>query len=67
MSFFKLILFTNPLNNLINIDLVKIDILMQQTPKISTSDIRYSIVLVIVCLLILVWLWLPDLLKKERN
>ncbi len=44
-----------------------IHLLMQQTPKIIQQNIRYSIGLVIVCLLVLILLWLPDLLKGERN
>ncbi len=42
-------------------------LLMQQTPKIIQQNIHYSIGLVIVCLLVLILLWLPDLLKGERN
>ena len=52
---------------IINIDLSKFYILMQQNVKISSNDIRYSIGLVIVCLLILILLWLPGLLKGERK
>lgn len=48
-------------------NLFKLHILMQQNVKIPTSDIHYSIGLVIVCLLILIMLWLPDLLKGEKN
>ncbi len=44
-----------------------VHLLMQQTPKIIQQNIRYSIGLVIVCLLVLILLWLPDLLKGERN
>ena len=58
----------NMLNQLIiNIDSSKFYVLMQQNVKISSNDIRYSIGLVIVCLLILILLWLPGLLKGERN
>ena len=52
---------------IINIDSSKFYILMQENVKISSNDIRYSIGLVIVCLLILILLWLPGLLKGERN
>jgi len=44
-----------------------VHLLMQQTPKIIQQNIHYSIGLVIVCLLVLILLWLPDLLKGERN
>ena len=44
-----------------------IHLLMQQTPKIISKNIHYSIGLVIVCLLILILLWLPDLLKAKKN
>ncbi len=52
---------------IINIDSSKFYILMQENVKISSNDIRYSIGLVIVCLLILILLWLPGLLKGERK
>ncbi len=42
-------------------------ILMQQNIKTIGKNIQYSIGLVIVCLLILILLWLPDLLKGKRN
>ena len=42
-------------------------VLMQQNLKAIGKNIHYSIGLVIVCLLILILLWLPDLLKGERN
>lgn len=58
---------SNLIEHLINIKLLKINILMQQNTKIPTSDIHYSIGLVIICLLTLILLWLPDLLKGERN
>ena len=38
--------------------------IMQQAFEMSEA-IRYSVGLVIVCLLVLVLLWLPDILKKE--
>ncbi|MGK7873847.1 MAG: hypothetical protein AB4426_11205 [Xenococcaceae cyanobacterium] len=38
--------------------------IMQQTFDMGEAA-RYSVGLVIVCLLILVLLWLPDILKKE--
>ena len=44
-----------------------IQLLMEQTSKIISKNIHYSIGLVIVCLLVLIFLWLPDLLKGERN
>jgi|GEM_PF-1946139 len=50
-----------------NLDLLKTNILIQQTPPLDQSDLRYSIMLVIVCLLTLVLLWLPDLIKGIRN
>lgn len=65
--YLSFIVFSNMIKNVIEIDLLKIDILMQQNQKIPTSDIHYSIGLTIVCLLILILLWLPDLLKGERN
>ena len=43
------------------------NILMQQNSGISSSDLRYSLVLVIICLLTLILLWLPGLLKGKRN
>ena len=53
--------------SLVNLDLLKTNILIQQTPPLDQSDLRYSIMLVIVCLLTLVLLWLPDLIKGIRN
>ena len=64
--FLELILFSSTLSKLINIDSLNTNILMQQNVKIPTSDIHYSIGLVVVCLLVLILLWLPDLLKGER-
>ncbi|MGB5633200.1 MAG: hypothetical protein WBM86_10555 [Waterburya sp.] len=43
------------------------NLLMEQNIQISSSDLRYSFVLVIVCLLTLILMWLPDLLKGERK
>ena len=65
--FLELILFSSTLSKLINIDSLNTNILMQQNVKIPTSDIHYSIGLVVVCLLVLILLWLPDLLKGEKN
>ena len=42
-------------------------VLMQQNINNIRTNIYYSIGLVIVCLLILILLWLPDLLKGKRN
>ena len=53
--------------SLVNLDLLKTNILIQQTPPLDQSDLRYSIMLVIVCLLTLVLLWLPDLIKGIKN
>lgn len=45
--------------------------IMQQAPNtnmtngMSSGAMQFSIALVIVCLLLLLALWLPDLLKKE--
>ena len=65
--FLELILFSSTLIKLINIDSLNTNIFMQQNVKIPSSDIHYSIGLVVVCLLVLIILWLPDLLKGEKN
>ena len=64
--YLELVLFSSTLSKLINIDLLNTNIFIQQNVKIPTSDIHYSIGLVVVCLLVLILLWLPDLLKGER-
>ncbi|MEG4007826.1 hypothetical protein QUA41_18890 [Microcoleus sp. Pol11C1] len=38
--------------------------LMQQAPAQGNTTI-FSVGLIILCLLLLIWLWLPDLLTKE--
>ncbi len=41
--------------------------LIQQKSQIATQDINYSLGLVIVCLLILILLWLPDLINSQKK
>jgi hypothetical protein len=39
--------------------------LIQQAPD-TNSAVPYSIGLVIICLLLLILLWLPDIIKQDR-
>ncbi len=42
-------------------------VLLQQNVNNISKNINYAIGLVVICLLILVLLWLPDLLKGKSN
>ncbi|VEP18571.1 conserved hypothetical protein [Hyella patelloides LEGE 07179] len=65
MNFENLII-SSIFNQLIHHDLSNLKLFMQQNVNISNSDLRYSIGLVIICLLVLILLWLPDLLKGKN-
>lgn len=42
-------------------------VFLQQNVNNISKNIHYSIGLVVICLLILILLWLPDLLKGKSN
>ncbi|MGK7879827.1 MAG: hypothetical protein AB4060_06965 [Crocosphaera sp.] len=42
-------------------------VLLQQNVNNISKNINYAIGLVVICLLILILLWLPDLLKGKSN
>ena len=46
---------------------LNVQFLIQQSPQVFRNKIYYSIGLVMACLVILILLWLPDLLKGKRD